>query len=170
MVGAAESFNQGIISSAGFPFPGAYSPSRLGAYSPLLNSSAAYTSINVLKPSSIQGYRLSSLPTIIGNQLCPISCAVTQYNSPALSFQPSNTMPGYSIPPAIPASLMATGYGYTNHFSEKYSIDFFKYSVALPQAFSPALSTGYTDMDNDFFPPGKLTLPASPTSALYAPN
>src|SRR5665213_109330 len=142
ITGAFGSPMMGTISSAGLPPPGAYSPSRLGAYSPWLNASEAYTSINVLKPSSIQPKRRSSLPTIIGNQLWPISCAVTQYSSFPLSVIPSNTIPGYSIPPAMPASLMATGYGYTNHFSEKYSIDFFRYSVALPQASFPALSSG----------------------------
>ena len=41
------------------------------------------------------------------------------------------------------------------------AIDPFVYSVALPHLFSPLLSTGYTLIASDFFPPGKLILAAS---------
>jgi hypothetical protein len=67
--------------------------------------------MKVLKPSSIQALRRSSKPTIIGNQLCPISCALIQNSSLPLSSTPSNTMPGYSMPEAGPAMLIAAGQG-----------------------------------------------------------
>src|SRR3978361_1883341 len=78
-------------------------------YSPLLNFSVEYSFINVLKPSSIHIYLRSFEPTIIGNQLCPNSWLVTSHSSPVCDFQPQNTIPGYSIPPTVPATFVATG-------------------------------------------------------------
>src|SRR5438445_9990325 len=77
--------------------------------SPLLKDLSAIVLIKVLKPSSIHGYFLSLLPTIIGNQLCPNSCDVTPHKPLLFALYPQNTMPGYSIPPTIPATLDATG-------------------------------------------------------------
>src|ERR1700742_2686585 len=78
-------------------------------YSPLLNTLVSTLLIKVLKPSSIQAYLRSFEPTIIGNQLWPNSWLVTSHRSPVCDFHPQKTIPGYSIPPTIPATLVATG-------------------------------------------------------------
>src|SRR6266851_1462810 len=126
-------------------------------------------SMKVLKPSSIKAFLLSFEPTIIGNQSCPISCAVTQKRKLPLSGMPSNTIPGYSIPVENPATLIAAGYGY--HRFEKFSTEFFTYSVERLHASSPTLSGGYTLIASDFFPSGRLIFAASHTNtgeALHA--
>ena len=60
-------------------------------------------SMKVLKPSSMKALRRSFEPTIMGNQVCPISCAVIQNSVLPLSSMPSKTMPGYSMPVEKPA-------------------------------------------------------------------
>ncbi len=78
-------------------------------YSPLLKASVERKLMKVLKPSSIQAYLRSLLPTIIGNQLWPNSWSVTPHRlAPLLSLE-QNTIPGYSMPPTMPATLVATG-------------------------------------------------------------
>src|SRR5690348_1613338 len=98
--------------------------------------------MNVLNPSSINAWRRSFDPTIIGNQSCPISCAVTQNRNDPLSGMPSNTIPGYSIPVENPATLTAADQGYGYHCFEKRSTVSFTYSVDLSQASGPTLSGG----------------------------
>src|SRR3954462_9579003 len=98
--------------------------------------------MKVLIPSSIQASHRSSEPTIIGNQLCPISCAEMKNRVLALSVIPSKTMPGYSIPVAGPATLIAFGHGYGNQRFENRSTASFMYSVDRLQAASPTLSGG----------------------------
>src|SRR5438093_8727234 len=85
------------------------------ANSPLLKSLVEMLLIKVLNPSSIQAYLRSLLPTTIGNHVCPNSWSVTPHKPEPVSEKPQNTMPGYSIPPTIPATLVATGYGNSNH-------------------------------------------------------
>src|SRR6201999_2266234 len=114
----------------------------LRAYSPLLKSAVDSVLIKVLKPSSIQPYRRSFDPTIIGNQVWPNSWSFTPHKLPFLALYPQKTIPGYSIPPTIPATAVAAGYGNSYHCFELYSIDFFTYSVERPQASTPSLSTG----------------------------
>ncbi len=120
-------------------------------------------SMKVLKPSSMKACRRSFDPTIIGNQPCPISCAVTQNRNDPLSGMPSNTTPGYSIPVENPATLTATGHGYGNHCFEKCSTVSFTYSVDLSHASAPTLSGGYTLIASAFFPSGRLIRAASHT-------
>src|SRR5580698_2043982 len=98
--------------------------------------------MNVLKPSSMNAFRRSLDPTTIGNHVCPISCAEIQNSCLPLSGMPSNTMPGYSIPVENPATLIAAGQGYGNHFSEKCSTECLSTAVDCPHAASPALSGG----------------------------
>src|SRR6201992_882719 len=98
--------------------------------------------MKVLKPSSMNALRRSFEPTIIGNQSCPISCAVTQNRNDPLSLMPSNTTPGYSIPVENPATLTAAGQGYGYHCFEKCSTVSFTYSVDLSHASGTTLSGG----------------------------
>ena len=98
--------------------------------------------MKVLIPSSIQASRRSSEPTIIGNQECPISCAEMKNRVLALSLMPSKTIPGYSMPVAGPATLIALGQGYGYQRLENRSTASFMYSVERLQAFSPTLSGG----------------------------
>ena len=48
-------------------------------------------------------------PTVIGNQVWPISWAVIQNSSLPLSGIPSKAIPGYSMPEEPPATLTAVG-------------------------------------------------------------
>ena len=66
-------------------------------------------SMKVLKPSSMKAQRRSLEPTIMGNQVWPISWAVIQKRTLPLSSMPSKAMPGYSMPVEKPATLMAVG-------------------------------------------------------------
>ncbi len=130
------------IVSGGSP-PAEYSESRLGPYLPPSNVADSSMSMKVLNPSSMNALRRSFEPTIIGNQSCPISCAVSQKrNVPPLSVMPSNTIPGYSMPLEKPATLMAVGHGYGNHCFEKCSMVSFTYSVDRSHASGPTLSGG----------------------------
>ena len=61
-------------------------------------------SMKVLNPSSINAFRRSFDPTIIGNQVWPISCAEIQNSVLSLSSMPSKMMPGYSMPVEKPAT------------------------------------------------------------------
>src|SRR5579871_3037325 len=133
--------------------------------SPLLKSFSSTELIKVLNPSSIHAYFLSLDPTIIGNHVWPNSWLVTPYRSNFEAFAEQNTMPGYSMPPTIPATLTAQGYGYSNHCFEYPSIAPFVNSVDRFQPSALALSMGYTDMAKDFFPLGKFILAASQTNA-----
>src|SRR5882757_7355044 len=64
---------------------------RFSLYSPLLNCFCASVLINVLKPSSIQGYLRSLEPTIMGNQLWPNSWEVTPHKPPFFEPAEQNT-------------------------------------------------------------------------------
>src|ERR1035437_163025 len=77
--------------------------------SPWLKTFVSTPLMNVLNPSSIHGYLRSLEPTIIGNQLWPNSWLVTPHKPPALLFHEQKTIPGYSIPPTTPATLVAEG-------------------------------------------------------------
>src|ERR1700712_1702286 len=98
--------------------------------------------MKVLIPSSIQGSRRSSEPTIIGNHECPISWAEMKNRVLALSSMPSKTMPGYSMPVAGPATLMALVQGYGYQRLENRSTASFIYSVDRLQPSGPTLSGG----------------------------
>src|SRR6185503_1469808 len=87
----------------------AFCASAFSKYSPVLNPLVSTLLINVLKPSSIQAYFLSLEPTINGNQLWPNSWSVTSHSPPSWLSAPQNTMPGYSMPRTVPATLVATG-------------------------------------------------------------
>ena len=67
--------------------------------------------MKVLNPSSIQAWRRSLLPTIIGNHSWPCSCAMVPKTSCSLPPPCTMTNIGYSIPPTGPATLVACGYG-----------------------------------------------------------
>ena len=68
--------------------------------------------MKVLKPSSIQASRRSLKPTIIGNQLWPISCAVTQNSTLARRVDAvERRCPDIPCPPPGPATLIAAGHG-----------------------------------------------------------
>src|ERR1700761_51662 len=127
--------------SGGSP-PAEYSESRLGPNLPPSNVADSSISMKVLKPSSMNALRRSFDPTIIGNQSCPISCAVIQKSCLPLSSIPSKTMPGYSMPVENPATLIAAGQGYGYHCFEKCSTVSFTYSVERDHASSPTLSGG----------------------------
>src|SRR5580704_11258160 len=99
-------------------FPKRWRSTLLFANSPLLNALSATELMNVLNPSSIHGYLRSLLPTIIGNQVCPNSWLVTPHKLPPSASDEQNTIPGYSIPFTFPATLVATGYGNSNHCFE----------------------------------------------------
>ena len=75
--------------------------------------------MNVLNPSSIQGYRRSSEPTIIGNHSWPNSCVSTQYWSSRFSIAGTNVSIGYSMPSTRPSTVVAWGHGYFPHVSLK---------------------------------------------------
>src|SRR5580698_134837 len=141
MGGAAGLSSTLRIVSGGSP-PAEYSESRLGPYFPPAYAADSPMSMKVLKPSSMNALRRSFEPTIIGNQPCPISWAVTQKRNESLSPIPSNTMPGYSIPVENPATLMAAGHGYGYHCFEKCSTVSLTYSVDLSHASGPTLSGG----------------------------
>src|ERR1700674_3334988 len=99
--------------------------------------------MKLFSPSSCHIYFLSLEPTIIGNQLCPISWVVTNQKEPPASFASQNMIPGYSIPPpTLVAIFAALFHGNSKYFFEKISILYFKYSVARLHAVSPTLSTG----------------------------
>src|SRR5256885_5671407 len=68
----------------------------------------------------------------------------------------------------MPATLVATGYGNSNHFLELNSIDPFTISVLLCQPSFLMLSTGYTLWARHFFPLGRFMRAASHTKALDA--
>src|ERR1700733_11319698 len=89
--------------------PASFCTSAFSQYSPLLKTLVSTLLIKVLKPSSIQAYLRSLEPTTIGNQLCPNSWLVTSHKAPDWLSDPQNTIPGYSIPPTIPDTLVATG-------------------------------------------------------------
>src|SRR4051812_49572953 len=94
--------------------------------------------MKVLKPSSIQAWRRSSKPTIIGNQLWPISCALIQNSGLGGASMSSKTRPGYSMPAAGPATLIAAGPGGGDPFGQKPPTPAFIYSGERP----PALASG----------------------------
>src|SRR3984957_12161069 len=108
--GAAGSSSTFRMVSGGSP-PAEYSESRFGPYTPPWNSADSSMSIKVLNPSSMKALRRSFDPTIMGNQVWPISCAEIQNSVLPLSSMPSKMMPGYSMPVENPATLMAAGYG-----------------------------------------------------------
>src|SRR4051812_46106569 len=114
--------------------------------------------MKVLIPSSIQALRRSLKPTSIGNQLCPISCAVTKKRTFGGESMSSKAMPGYSMPAAGPATLSALGQGKGYHLAEKRSTESLRYSVERFHAFA---SGGYTDMARPVRPPGRRILAAS---------
>src|ERR1035437_57665 len=109
-VGAAGLSSTFKIVSGGSP-PAEYSLSRFGPYFPPAYAADSSISIKVLNPSSINALRRSFEPTIIGNQVWPNSCAVSQKKKLPLSATPSKTTPGYSIPLEKPAMLVAAGHG-----------------------------------------------------------
>src|SRR5471030_1413333 len=99
-----------IASASGENIAGAtFCSSVVSQYSPLLKTLVSTLLMNVLNPSSIQAYLRSFEPTIIGNQLCPNSWFVTSHKAPPWLSNPQKTIPGYSIPPTLPATLVATG-------------------------------------------------------------
>src|SRR6478735_5352502 len=98
--------------------------------------------MKVLKPSSIHASRRSSKPTIIGNQLWPSSCAVSQNSPLLLVAAPSKASPGYSIPLWSPPTLTATGHGNGYQRLEKFSIESLRYSVERAQPSGPAACGG----------------------------
>src|SRR5579875_1315729 len=75
--------------------------------SPLLKSSTANVLRKVLKPSSIQPYLRSLLPTTIGNHVWPNSWSVTLNKPAPLERALQKTMDGYSIPLILLATLVA---------------------------------------------------------------
>src|ERR1700744_1645713 len=95
----------GLVNAA----PAACISVGLRAYSPLLKSAVDSVLIKVLKPSSIQPYNRSFEPTIIGNQVWPNSWSFTPQRLAFCALYPQNTIPGYSIPPTIPATAVAAG-------------------------------------------------------------
>ena len=65
--------------------------------------------MNVLNPSSIQAWRRSSEPTIMGNQLWPSSWSTTP-NRPKWRLRTDEKwIIGYSMPPMWEATEIATG-------------------------------------------------------------
>src|ERR1700761_8516316 len=98
--------------------------------------------MNVLKPSSIHMYLRSLEPTIIGNQLWPISCVISPQRFPFFRLSRQKTVPGYSIPNATPATVTAEFHGYSKYFLEYISMLYLRYSVPRPQESLPALSAG----------------------------
>ena len=74
--------------------------------------------MKVLKPSSIHACRRSSVFTTIGNQLWPNSCVVTPHSPRGSVRPPQYDTIGYSIPPTIPLTFVAVGYGYAYHIRE----------------------------------------------------
>src|SRR5690348_9714593 len=80
-------------------------------------------------------------------------------------------MPGYSMPPATPASAMAFGHGYsTPVYFEKNSTVYFTPCVESCQPSFAMLSTGYADCAIACLPLGRSMRAASHTNAADAPN
>src|SRR5215510_819047 len=64
----------------------------------------------VFKPSSIQAYRRSFEPTIIGNHWCPCSWSSVENTDGEFSAAyPTMTNMGYSMPATGPATVVACG-------------------------------------------------------------
>src|SRR5678810_864605 len=72
------------------------------------------------------------------------------------------------MPPTVPATFVATGYGNSNHLFELYSIEAFTISVERCHPSFLILSIGYTLAAIAFFPLGKFILAASQTNAFEA--
>src|ERR1700733_12982534 len=125
--------------SGGSP-PAEYSLSRFGPNFPPSYIADSSMSMKVLNPSSMNACRRSFDPTIIGNQLCPNSCAVSQKKSLPFNVKPSKTTPGYSIPDVNPPILPAVGQGYGYQCFENLSIVSFVYSVDMSHASGPTAS------------------------------
>src|SRR5580692_4598024 len=96
-------------------------------YSPLLNFAVEYSLMKVLNPSSIHMKRRSLVPTIMGNQLCPISCVTSPHKLPSVRSDLQKMIPGYSIPRATPATLTAEFQGYSKYFAEYNSMERLRY-------------------------------------------
>ena len=122
--------------------------------------------MKVLRPSSIPGKFPLIEPTIIGNHVWPNSCVITSHSSFFFALQSQKTIPGYSIPPATPATFTAAGYGYSYHNLEFISRVAFTYSVALSQVESVKDSAGYTDIAKHDLPLLRFTLAASQINEL----
>ena len=153
--------------SGGSP-PAEYSLSRFGPYLPPSYVADSSMSMKVLKPSSMNACRRSFDPTIIGNQLCPNSCAVSQKKSLPFRVNPSKTTPGYSIPEVNPPMLTAVGHGYVYQCFENRSIVSFVYAVDMSHASGPTPSGGYTLIASAVFPPGRFIRAASQTNSCDA--
>ena len=99
--------------------------------------------MKVLKPSSIQALRRSLKPTIIGNQLWPISCALIQNRFLPLSLDAVEGHAGIFHARSGTGDVdrgRARDRRYQRR--EKFSTESLMYCVERSQAFVPTLSTG----------------------------
>ena len=122
-------------------------------------------SMKVLKPSSIHAWRRSLEPTIIGNQLWPISCALIQNN--ACPRRPCRRRRSRIFHAgAVAAELIAAGHGYgyqlaRNARPRPSDIRWSGPSLSVRHALRPDRPTSPANV----LPPGRLMRAASQTKA-----